>query len=137
LRAEDGQQVRAREVAQEAAQKPFPEVSGISSRWDMIFVASKILSNTTVAVLQFVQAQAKEGQHGFDRQEPSQAKRTILEAKLAVDERIAFKEELKCYVAIPRKSTYCGLLGIAGDCDRAESSKAFTCWRENFTQTAI
>jgi hypothetical protein len=61
----------------------------------------------------------------IDRQEPTQAKRTVLEAKLAVDERIAFEGKLERYVVFSGKSTHYGLLGIAGDCDKAGIKQSF------------
>jgi DnaJ-class molecular chaperone len=36
-----------------------------------------------------------------------------------MDETIVFEEELKRFVVLSEKSTYYGLLGIAGDCDKA------------------
>ena len=122
LRAEDREVTRAREVAQEAA----PVVCGVSSRWEMIFVPPEQRASSAAA-LPFLRPHAKEGhaQHRFDRQEPPQAKRTALEAKPALDEKILFEEELKRYVVLSGKSTYYSLLGIPGDCDKAGIKQSF------------
>jgi len=43
----------------------------------------------------------------------------------AVDEKIAFAEELRRYVAISEKSTYYSLLGVPGDCDKSAIKQSF------------
>ena len=102
LCAEDGQVTRAREVVPEAA----PILSGSSASWEVIFVPRENRAKTVVAALPFVPAQAKEEEHGFDHRQPPQAKATVLEAKPAVEEKIASEEELKRDVTMSQKSTY-------------------------------
>jgi hypothetical protein len=71
----------------------------------------------------------------FDSQHPAPAKPTAREAQPAANA-ISFEEELQRYVAILAKSTHCGLLGIAGDCDKAGIKQSFYVLARKFTPTA-
>jgi len=110
LRAEDGlPKARAKEVVREAA----PAGSGASASWDLTSVSRQNRGSTIVPGMPFLQPHSKEGVKKFDRLDS------------AADKQILFEEELKRYLLISAKSTYYGLLGIAGDCDTAGIKQSF------------
>jgi len=122
LRNEYGQvRTPPREMSREAA----PVVCVVSTSWEMVFVPRENRASPIVAASPFVAPQAKEGQEKFDRQERAQARGRAREAQPAVDEKIAFEEELQRYAVILEKRTYYSLLGISGDCDRDGIKQSF------------
>jgi tetratricopeptide (TPR) repeat protein len=121
LRTEDGQPKRARKVAQEAASS----VSDGSSRWEMIFAPGRNRGSTILVEAPFLRPHVREGQKTFHHQESIRARVAAGQVQPVVDETIVFEEELKRYVVISEKSTYYGLLGIAGDCDKAGIRQTF------------
>jgi len=122
LRNEYGQvRTPPREMSREAA----PVVCVVSSSWEMVFVPRENRASPIVAASPFVAPQAKEGQEKFDRQERAQARGRAREAQPAVDEKIAFEEELQRYAVILEKRTYYSLLGISGDGDRDRIKQSF------------
>jgi PilZ domain/DnaJ domain len=120
LRTEDGRAKRARKVARQTASRVF----GVGCGWGIILVPRQNRANTIVVESPFLRPHVKEGQKRFERHEQIQAVRKAREAKPAVDEKV-FEEELKRYVVISEKSTYYGLLGIAGDSDKGGIKQSF------------
>jgi curved DNA-binding protein CbpA len=121
LRTEDGQVARPREELQEATSG----IPSISSSWEMIFDPIKDRASTTVVMSPFLRTQINEAHEKTDRQEPSQAQHTALEVQSPAHEKSAVEEELKRYLTISEKNTYYGLLGIAGDCNKAGIKQSF------------
>jgi tetratricopeptide (TPR) repeat protein len=120
LRTEDGRAKRARKVMRQGA----VAVPGACSSWEMVLVPHENRANTIVVDAPFLRPHVKEGQMTFHRQEPTQSRVEAHEAR-TVAEKIVFEEELKRYVGISEKSTYYGLLGIAGDCDKDGIKQSF------------
>jgi tetratricopeptide (TPR) repeat protein len=121
LRTEDGQVTRPREMVQEAA----PVVCSVSSSWEMIFVPREKRVSPIDVGSPFLEEHVKDSQKRSERRERILARAAAREAQPILGEKIIFEEELKHYVAISEKGTYNGLLGIAGDCDKAGSKRSF------------
>jgi hypothetical protein len=120
LRAGSGQPTRETEAAREA----ILAVPCVGSRWEMILLP--LQNGATPVVLASRVLRARQERKRSDRQEPPiQTKLTPRKVQPAVDEKNAFDEELRRYVAISEKSTYYRLVGVPGDCDKSAIKQSF------------
>jgi tetratricopeptide (TPR) repeat protein len=121
LRTEDGQVARPRVASEPKA----AAVSGVrGSReitWQLIVIPAE---KGARAVVDAPTSHEKASRKEFDSQQPAPAKAGAQQAQSAANA-TSFEQELQRYVAILAKSTHYGLLGIAGDCDKAGIKQSF------------